>query len=122
MAAHAFRIGTVERETGEELGSHAATLAGVVAATTAARPRRLRFAQLEEEVAALPHLREATRVTDRTGLELVVDDERARVHVADRIDQAQDSAGAAHVQAGKGIAEGVQVEERVTGQHIFAMR
>src|SRR4051794_14534724 len=67
-------------------------------------------------------MREAAGVADRTGLELVVDDERAGVDVADRIDQAHDSTGAAHVEARKGIAESVQMEERVTGQDVVAMR
>jgi hypothetical protein len=52
------------------------------------------------------------------GLELVVDDERAGVHVADGIDQAHDAAGAAQVEPGQRVAERVEVEERVAGEHL----
>src|ERR1700748_515552 len=52
--------------------------------------------------------------------EVLVDGERARVDVADRIDQADHAAGAAQVQAGQRVAVGGQVEERVAGQHLLA--
>src|SRR5690606_23946148 len=48
------------------------------------------------------------------------DGERAGVDVADRVDQAHHSAGAAQVEAGQGaFAEGVEVEEGVAGQHVL---
>ena len=68
-----------------------------------------------------PHLGEPAGVADRAGLELVVDHERAGVHVADRVDQAHDAPGAAHVEPGQRLAERVEVEERVAGEHVVAV-
>ena len=50
-----------------------------------------------------------------------MDHERAGVDVADRVDEAHHPAGAAHVQPGQRLAEGVQVEERVAGEHVVAV-
>ena len=44
------------------------------------------------------------------------------VDVADRIDQAHHSTCSAHVEPGQRITEGIQVEERVSGQNVLAMR
>ena len=101
VAAHALGVGAVEWQAGEELGRHAAALAGVVAAARRAGTGRLRLAQLGEQFAVLPDLGEPAGVADRAGLELVVDHERAGVDVADRVDEADDAAGTAHVQAGQ---------------------
>ena len=49
-----------------------------------------------------------------------MDGERARVDVADRVDQADHPARAAQVQARQRVAVGGQVEERVAGQHLLA--
>ena len=62
-------------------------------------PARLRPAQLGEQLRLAPDAGEATRVAQVAGEELVVDRERAGVHVADRVDQAHDPAGPAQVQA-----------------------
>ena len=118
---HALGVGTVERQAGEELGRHAAALARVVAAAGCARTGRLRLAELEEQVAVAPDAREAALVAHDAGPELVVDDERARVHVADRVDEAHDAPGTAHVEAGQRLAERVEVEERVARQHVVAV-
>ena len=50
-----------------------------------------------------------------------MDDERAGVHVADRVDQAHDPPGAAHVETGQRLTERVEVEERVAGEHVVAV-
>ena len=47
-----------------------------------------------------------------------MDRERARVDVADRVDQAHDPPRAAQVQPRQRLAVGRQVEERVAGQHL----
>ena len=121
VAADALRVGAVEGQAGEELRRHAPALAGVERAAAGARSCRLRFAQRGEQVALLPHGAEATGVAYVAGVELVVDDERAGVHVAHRIDEAHHSAGATHVEAGQRIAERVEVEERVAGEHVLAV-
>ena len=121
MAADALGVGTVEWQAGEELGGHATALARVVAAARCARAGRLRFTQLAEQVAVAPDALEATVVAHRAGPELVVDHERARVHVADRVDEAHDASRTAHVETGQRLAERVEVEERIAGQHVVAV-
>ncbi len=51
-----------------------------------------------------------------------MDGERAGVHVADRVDQADHPASAAQVQPGQRRAVAAQVEERVPGEHAAAVR
>ena len=51
-----------------------------------------------------------------------MDRERARVHVADRVDQAHHPSGPAQVEPGQGLAVAGEVEERVAGQHLVAVR
>ena len=46
--------------------------------------------------------------------------ERARIDVADRVDQAHDASGAAQVQTRQRLAIGGEMEERVAGQHVLA--
>ena len=121
VSAHAFRIGSVERHPGEELRRHAPALAGVVAAATGAGAGGGRLAQLAEQPAVSPDLGEPAGGADRTGAELFMDGERACVHVADGIDQADDPAGSAHVQPGQRRAEGVEMEEAVTGEDLVAV-
>ncbi len=60
---------------------------------------------------------EPTAVPDAPGAELRMEHERARVHVADRVDEAHHATGAAQVEPGQGLAEGREVEERVARQH-----
>ena len=115
---HALGVGTVERQAGEELRRHAAALARVVAPARRARPGGLRPSQLLEQLALPPDVREPAGVPHRSGAELVVDHERAGVHVADRVDQAHDAPGAAHVEAGERLAEGVEMEERVAREDV----
>ena len=50
-----------------------------------------------------------------------MDGERARVDVADRVDEAHHPPGAAEVEAGERVAVGRQVEERVAGEHVLAV-
>ena len=50
-----------------------------------------------------------------------MDGERARVDVADRVDEADHPARAAQVEAGQRLSVGRQVEERVAGQHLLAV-
>ena len=50
-----------------------------------------------------------------------MDHERAGVHVADRVDQAHDPPGTAQVEPGQRLAERVEVEERIAGEHVVAV-
>ena len=56
-------------------------------------------------------------------MEPVMDGERARVDVADGVDEADDATGSAQVQPGEraGLAQPGEVEERVTGEHAVAL-
>ena len=47
-----------------------------------------------------------------------MDHEGAGIDVADRVDQADDPPGAAHVEPGQRLTEGVEVEERVAGKYL----
>ena len=80
------------------------------------------LAQLEEQVRVLPDLLETARRAHVAGQELLVDRERAGVHVADRVDQAHHPPRAAQVQPGQRLPVGREVEERVAGQHALAAR
>ena len=99
MAEHAFRVGSGQRQSGEELSGHAPPAALVEQPAARARTRVLRLAQRGEQLRLAPHAREPTRLAHVPREELVVDHERARVHVADRVDQAHHPPGAAQIQA-----------------------
>ncbi len=51
-----------------------------------------------------------------------MDRERAGVDVTDRVDQADHPTGTAQVQPGQRLAIAGEVEERVAGQHVLAVR
>ena len=121
MALHALGVGAVERQAGEELGRHAAAPAGVVGRADAAGAARLRAPQRPEQLRLPPHAGEPARIAHIAGQERVVDGERAGVHVADRIDEAHDPPGAAQVQPRQRLPVARQVEERVAGEHAFAV-
>ena len=74
------------------------------------------MAQLGEELGLAPHRSEATAGVDVAGQELAVDHERAGVHVAHRVDEADDPAGAAQVQSVERLAECGEMEEGVAGE------
>src|SRR6266487_3684975 len=120
MPLDAFRVGTVQRQSGEELGRHAPAAARVVGRTRLAGAPGLRSAQIGEQLGLPPHRGEAARAADVPGQEALVDGERAGVDVADRVDQADHPARAAQVQARQRVAVGGQVKERVAGQHLLA--
>ena len=82
----------------------------------------VRAAQRAEQLGLPPDRGEPARVADVAGPERVVDGERAGVHVADRVDQADHPAGTAQVEAGHLLPERGEVEERVAGQHALAVR
>ena len=117
---HALGVRAVERQAGEELRRHAAAATGVVEVALRARAAGLRRAQVGEQLGVLPDLLEAAVGEQVAGQEVVVDRERAGVDVADRVDQADHAAGAAEVEAGQGLAERGEVEERVAGEHVVA--
>ena len=117
MTEDALGVWSIKRQAGEELGRHAASLAGVEGATGRTRPRTLRLPQRGEERGLAPHAGETTAIADVASQEVLVDDERAGVDIADRIDQADHSPGATQVQAVERIAEGREVEERIAGEH-----
>ncbi len=121
MAPHALGVRAVERHPGEELGGHAPTLAGVVAPATGARSGGGWLAQLVEEGAVPPHRGEPAGFAHRAGTELLVDDERTGVDIADRVDQADDATGAAQVEPRQWRAEGVEVEEAVAGEDLVTV-
>ena len=106
MALDALRVRPVERHPGEELGRHAPALAGVVAPAAGARAGGGGLAQLPEQGAVPPHCGEPAGPAHRAGPELLVDDERAGVDVAERVDEADDATGAAHVEARAAPARG----------------
>src|ERR1700728_2038256 len=122
VSLHAFRVGPVQRQAGEELGGHAAAAARVEGLARCARSPGLRPAQLGEKLRVAPHRGEPAGLPHVPGQELLMDCERARVNVAHRVDQADHTAGPAEVQAGQRPAVRRQVEERVAGQHLLAMR
>ena len=90
MAANTLGVGTVEWKTGEKLGRHAAALAGVELAAAGAGARRLRLTQFDEQIRGLPDVTEPAFISHVAGLEVVVEDERARVDVTDGIDSRSD--------------------------------
>ena len=116
----ALRVRAVQRQPGEELGRHASAAARVVGRARLAGAAGLRAAQLGEQLGLPPHRGEAAGAADVAGQEVLVDGERAGVHVADRVDQADHPARAAQVQTRQRVAVGGQVEERVAGQHLLA--
>src|SRR5439155_7456528 len=101
VAKNAFGIGAGARQAGEVLRGHAASAARVVVAAARACPGRLGPAKLDEQVRMAPHLAEAARRANVAREELLVDRERARIHVPDGVDQADHSPRAAEVEAGK---------------------
>ena len=121
VAGDTFRVGTVEGQTGEELGRHATALAGVVAPAARAGTRVIGLAQGTEQLAVAPHPAEPALVAHRSGPELLVDDEGAGVHVPHGIDQAHDPAGPTQVETGQGLPQRIQMKERVSCQHVFAV-
>ena len=66
----ALRVGAVEREPGEELGGHAASLAGVEAAAAGAGSGGLRLPKGAKELAVPPDTGEPVGVPHVAGLEL----------------------------------------------------
>lgn len=120
VALYAFGVRAVQRQPGEELRRHASAPADVVERTGGAGAGTLRRAQFPEQLRGPPDAGEAPVREEVPGEEVVVDGERAGVDVADRIDEAHDSAGPAHVEPGQFRAEARQVEERVPGEHFLA--
>ena len=118
VAEHAFRIGSIKGQTGEELGGHATATAGIETAAGTAGAGVRGFTQRGEQVGRLPHGTEAAFAVDRAGLELVVQDERAGEHVADGVDEAHHAAGSAQVEPGEGLSESGEVEERIAGEDL----
>src|ERR1700752_3562566 len=81
-ALNAFGVRPGKRQTGEELCCHAGSPAAVVVAATAARAGGLRFPQLTKQRRVLPYVVKTTVRQDVSGVEPVVDGERACIHVA----------------------------------------
>ena len=97
-----LRIGSIERDSSEELCRHTTTLAGIELAARRARASRLRLTKLGEQIALLPDVLEATAGEDRTRLEIVVKNERTGVDVPKWVDQADHSASPAQVETANG--------------------
>jgi hypothetical protein len=81
----------------------------------------LRLSQIHEQIRLAPHACETASVKHIAGLELIVDDEWTRVHVTDGVDEAHDASGTTHVESRQCRTECVQMEERITGENIFAV-
>ncbi len=121
ITLHALRVRPVGGQAGEELRRHAAAAARIVMRTRRAGATAGGLAQLPEQRRLLPHGRETAVGDDVSGVEAVVDGERAGVDVTHRVDQAHHPARATHVQPGQRLTEGRQVEERVAGEHTVAV-
>src|SRR5690349_1044549 len=102
VSLDALRVGAVQRQPGEELGRHAPAAARVVGRTRPAGAPGLRPAQPGEQLGIPPHRGEAAGAADVPGQEVLVDGERARVDVTDRVDQADHAPRAAQVRPGSG--------------------
>ena len=120
--AHALRVRPVQRQPGEELRRHAPALARVVERARRARAAGLRAAQVGEQLRVPPHALEPAGRAHVAGQEVLVDRERARVHVTHRVDQAHHPPRPAQVQPRQRLPVGRQVEERVAGQHPLTAR
>src|SRR5205823_3135569 len=86
--------------------------AGVVGRARLAGAPGLGPAQVGEQLRLPPHGGEAAGIADVAGQEAVVDGERAGVHVAHRVDQADHPARAAQVEAGQRVPGRGQVFHR----------
>ena len=118
---HTLGVGTVERHADKELRGHASALAGIELPARCTGARRLGLAHLGEQFALTPDRGEPALVANVAGLEIVVENERAGVYVADRIDQTHHSTCPTQVEPRKRLAESRQVEERIAGEHIGAL-
>src|ERR1700752_1714344 len=95
IAHNAFGVRPIKRQTREELGGHAATPEAVVVAAAAARTRGLRLPQLPEQRRGFPHIVKSAVYQDVSGVESIVEGERAGVHVAEWVDEQRPPSGAA---------------------------
>ena len=120
VAEHALRIGGVERQTGEELGGHTATTAGIETAAGTTRSRIRGFTQFGEQIRGTPHRSEAPSLMNGTGFEVVVQNKRAGIHIANRINETDNPAGTAEVEPGQRLAKGGEMEEGIAGEHMGA--
>ncbi|CPU63427.1 Uncharacterised protein [Mycobacteroides abscessus] len=124
VTLHAFRVGPVHREPGEELGGHATTTAAVVVSAAATGACRLRLTQLVEQLRVLPYLIKPIVGHHIAGKEPIMDRERASVYTTHRVDQAHYPARAAHVeprQTTGPVSIGREVEEGVAREHPLAI-
>src|SRR5262249_14607987 len=98
IALNAFGVRPVQRQAWEELGSHAAAAAAVVVAAAATCTGGLRFPQLPKQWCVLPYVLKAVIRQDVSGMEPIVNGERACVYVADRVDETHHATGTTQVQ------------------------
>ena len=104
-AADALGVWPVEGPPGEELRGHASVLGRVRNCDNLSRRLRIALAQLDEELASLPNLSEATRVAHRAALN---SSWITKGHAETSIDQAHDSPHPRDVQSGQRFDERVQ--------------
>jgi hypothetical protein len=117
----ALGIWAFERQTGEELCGHAAATARVEMSAGLAGPCTLRLAKLAKQCRIGPDACEAAWVTHVAGSKAVVDCERARIDVPDRVDETDDASGSAEVEAGQRLSVGGEVEEGIPREYIVSM-
>ena len=98
MATDALRVGSIEGKTREEFGGHAASLTRVVATARSACAGGFGFAKRSEERTLAPDLGEATVIENIACAEFLVENERARINIAEWIDEANDAAGSAEIE------------------------
>ena len=101
VPVHALRVRSVQRQAGEELRGHAAAAARRRMPSRTRRPRRTAAGAARRTAPTPATPGESARLADVAGQEAGVDGERAGVHVADRVDQADHPPGAAQVQPGQ---------------------
>ena len=97
MTEDTLGIGTVQRQTGEELRGHAPAAASVVCRAGPTRSAALWPSQLSEQLRVSPHGREAAWLAQVAGEKRPMDRERTGIDVADRVDEAHDATRAAQV-------------------------
>ncbi len=113
---HTFRVPDLQAAVDEPLGGGAAAVTGVVLAAAAAGAAA-HVAIEGEEGRAAPDVLE-TVLVQVARLEFGGLEEGAGVDLAFGTDAAGGGGSAAHVEARQLVAEGVEVEERVGGQHV----
>src|ERR1035441_7654093 len=117
MTEHTLGIRVRQFQARKEFGGHASSATGVVRAARSAGSRASRLAQRAKEVTLDPYGFKSARA-HVAGLELLVNDEGAGVHVAHRVDQAHHPSGTAEIESLQRRAQRRKMKEGIAGQHV----